>query len=303
MQFAWRIFFEYQSGQIREGDALFRKLIAIYEQSPTDLRRLFLLDFLPRFAYFKGTTEHADRAIGIIESSSLPMGRFGVDSTLPYGEDCVPPIAVGMIAVVKADKKMAAEALEPLGFYRDLSFHTEAIRDAGLIAQTAGECDFAFACFEKGLVHSRKAINYLEEAWCCHDWGNALIEQANTKDKGITKEQIRGNVEKARGLLEDGLQITQRLGMAPLQDRITSLLESLALQEKKPAYPAGLTKREVEVLREMAAGKTNQEISHALSISDNTVANHAKNIMAKIGVSNRVDAALYAVKQGLARDT
>ena len=230
------------------------------------------------------------------------MGERYVDSSMPNNEDSVPPIAAGMIAVIKADRKMAAKALEPLRFYRNLSFHTEAIREAGLIAQTAEEFDFSFVCFEEGLAHSRKAINYIEEAWCCHDWAKALIEQANTKDMGITKDRTRKNLEKARGLLEDGLQITRRLGMAPLQERITSLLESMPGPGKKQAYPAGLTQREVEVLREMASGKTNQEISRALSISENTVANHAKNIMSKIDVSNRVGAALYAVKQGLARD-
>ena len=203
----------------------------------------------------------------------------------------------GMVAVLIGDKKEADKALKALRSYRDRNYQTEGMRFLGLIAQTAGDYDFAFSCFEKGLVHSREAINYLEEAWCCHDWGKALIEHANATGNHLPK-----NIEKARGLLDEGLQITRRLGMAPLQKRITTLLEGLSPTDKKQAYPAGLTKREVEVLREIAAGKTNQEISRALSISENTVANHAKNIMAKIGVSNRVDAALYAVKQGLARD-
>ena len=64
----WTIFFEYQSGQIQEGEALCRKLFEIYEQSPTANRRLLLLTFLPRFAHLRGTAEHADGAIGLLKT-------------------------------------------------------------------------------------------------------------------------------------------------------------------------------------------------------------------------------------------
>ena len=294
--FAFRAYYEYQAGYFQEGDALYSKLLEIYRQSPSGSNRRTLLGFLPYFAYFKATTEHIDKAIEIEKTHPVSEERFFADS--------FPIVSMGfaMMAVLTNEKNKAAKFLKDLTDNGKQGFSGENQRTLGLISQTAGDYDFAFSCFEKGLAHGRKAINYLEEAWCCHDWGKALIEQANARDGGISTEQARKNVEKARGLLEAGLQITRRLGMAPLQIRITSLLESVAKPGKKQAYPAGLTQREVEVLREIASGKTNQEISHALSISENTVANHAKNIMAKIGVSNRVDAALFAVKRGLARD-
>ena len=63
--------------------------------------------------------------------------------------------------------------------------------------------------------------------------------------------------------------------------------------------PDGLTPREVEVLRLIANGKSNQEIADELIISFNTVTNHVKNILGKTGCSNRTEAAAYAIPRGL----
>jgi class 3 adenylate cyclase/DNA-binding CsgD family transcriptional regulator len=65
------------------------------------------------------------------------------------------------------------------------------------------------------------------------------------------------------------------------------------------AYPGGLTKREVEVLRLIAAGRSNQQIADELVISLNTVLRHVSNIFAKTGVANRAEAATYASRHGL----
>ena len=67
-----------------------------------------------------------------------------------------------------------------------------------------------------------------------------------------------------------------------------------------PAWPAGLTGREVEVLRLIAAGHSNRAIAQALFISPNTVLHHVSSIFAKLGVANRAEAAAYAVRRGLA---
>jgi class 3 adenylate cyclase len=64
-------------------------------------------------------------------------------------------------------------------------------------------------------------------------------------------------------------------------------------------YPGGLTKRQVEVLRLIAGGRSNQEIADELVISINTVARHVSNIFNKTGVANRAEAATYASRHGL----
>ena len=60
------------------------------------------------------------------------------------------------------------------------------------------------------------------------------------------------------------------------------------------SYPAGLSKREAEVIRLLAAGSTNQQIAEDLFVSLNTVAFHLRNIFNKTGASNRTEAALFA---------
>jgi DNA-binding NarL/FixJ family response regulator len=63
--------------------------------------------------------------------------------------------------------------------------------------------------------------------------------------------------------------------------------------------PGGLTTREVEVLRLVAAGETNREIGTSLTISEHTVARHLQNIFAKLGVSSRAAATAYAYEYDL----
>jgi len=60
-----------------------------------------------------------------------------------------------------------------------------------------------------------------------------------------------------------------------------------------------LTKREVEVLREIAKGKSNKEIASTLVITEKTVKTHVSNLLAKLEVADRTQAALYAVKNKL----
>ena len=65
-------------------------------------------------------------------------------------------------------------------------------------------------------------------------------------------------------------------------------------------YPAGLSRREVEVLRLVAAGRSNTEIAVELHLSLPTVKNHVAHIRAKIGAENRAAAAAFAARHGLA---
>lgn len=62
-----------------------------------------------------------------------------------------------------------------------------------------------------------------------------------------------------------------------------------------------LTKREIEILCLVAEGLFNKEIAYKLSISEKTVKNHVSNIFKKIGVSDRTQAAVYAIKNGIVK--
>jgi NarL family two-component system response regulator LiaR len=68
---------------------------------------------------------------------------------------------------------------------------------------------------------------------------------------------------------------------------------------ERPAA-AGLTERELEVLRLIARGMSNKLIAHELVVSEKTVKTHVSNILAKLHLADRTQAALYAVREGLA---
>jgi DNA-binding CsgD family transcriptional regulator len=68
---------------------------------------------------------------------------------------------------------------------------------------------------------------------------------------------------------------------------------------RRRAGPAGLTAREVEVLRLLARGMSNKATAQHLVISPKTVANHIEHIYAKIGASSRATASLFAMQHGL----
>jgi len=65
------------------------------------------------------------------------------------------------------------------------------------------------------------------------------------------------------------------------------------------APPADLTLREIEVLRQVALGRSNKEIADALSISDETVKSHVGNLYSKLQVENRAQATVQALKRGM----
>ena len=104
-------------------------------------------------------------------------------------------------------------------------------------------------------------------------------------------------------LLNDSIAISTELGMRPLMERVMALQEQTEAQPlPAPAYPVGLTQREVEVLRLVATGKTDREIGAELFISVKTVGKHVSNILNKTGSTNRTEAATYATRRGLAAD-
>jgi DNA-binding NarL/FixJ family response regulator len=83
-----------------------------------------------------------------------------------------------------------------------------------------------------------------------------------------------------------------------------SILDEFRKTEQLPAHPdhriRELTEREEEILRHLAQGATNQEIAASLDVSEKTVRNRLSEIFSKLRLNNRTQAALYALREGIA---
>jgi NarL family two-component system response regulator LiaR len=77
-------------------------------------------------------------------------------------------------------------------------------------------------------------------------------------------------------------------------------MQDIRAQDNKETKENSLTNREIEILQQIAKGKTNQEIADELVVSERTVRTHVTNILSKLGLSNRTQAVLYALREGIA---
>jgi DNA-binding CsgD family transcriptional regulator len=118
-----------------------------------------------------------------------------------------------------------------------------------------------------------------------------------------------GAAAQAVAALRAAYDVATTLGAAPLVDDIEALARRarisldapvVSVLEESDAIRLGLTSRETEVLTLVAAGRTNREIGVELFISEKTASVHVSNILRKLGVSSRVDAAAVAQRVGAA---
>jgi DNA-binding NarL/FixJ family response regulator len=107
--------------------------------------------------------------------------------------------------------------------------------------------------------------------------------------KGCTRDELVGAIKIAA--TGENLWTREKLR------RITGALATPRLQAN---VEVPLTEREAQVLRHMAGGLTNKQIADALGISYETVKEHVQHVLGKIGVSDRTQAAVWAVRKGLA---
>lgn len=111
--------------------------------------------------------------------------------------------------------------------------------------------------------------------------------------------------------------VASELGAAPLLTHLAAMARRMRVRLGAAGTPAGqpgqtvapanqsaygLTRRERKALGQVAAGRTNREIAEALFISESTAGVHVSNILGKLGVSTRTEAARIALDQGLLDD-
>jgi DNA-binding CsgD family transcriptional regulator len=131
----------------------------------------------------------------------------------------------------------------------------------------------------------------------CTTWREleAPYEIARTRElTGLAYREL-GDEEGAQLEFEAAAETFERLGARPDATRLASVMASAS----PPDAHGPLTGREVEVLRLIAAGKTNREIAVALAISEKTVARHVSNILMKLDLPSRSAATAYAYSRNL----
>jgi predicted ATPase/DNA-binding NarL/FixJ family response regulator len=125
-----------------------------------------------------------------------------------------------------------------------------------------------------------------------------LLNQADLE----LAEHRRSGLAAARALLEEAADLSAQGGFQGLTLHLRQRLQQLSGKGTRPHLPAGLSQREVEVLRLVAQGKSNRTIAEALVISERTVINHLASVFNKTGVTNRAGATAFAIRHGLAEE-
>ncbi|WP_344285229.1 helix-turn-helix transcriptional regulator, partial [Actinomadura napierensis] len=102
--------------------------------------------------------------------------------------------------------------------------------------------------------------------------------------------------DRAGPALRRAAEVADGLRAVPLRERTGDLgrRAGISLDGERPSPGLGLTPRETEVLRLVAAGRSNREIAEALFISAKTASVHVSNILGKLGVAGRGEAAARA---------
>jgi DNA-binding CsgD family transcriptional regulator len=158
-------------------------------------------------------------------------------------------------------------------------------RYLGMTAAVLGEWDRAEEHF-----HAALALNTRLGArtWLAHTayWYARMLLDRNAGD----------DRSHARGQLGLALGLAQTIGLPGLARRAVELGADV---EPAQALPDGLSGREVEILAELARGRSNREIGRVLHISEHTAANHIRSILRKTRCANRTEAAAYALRRGL----
>jgi DNA-binding CsgD family transcriptional regulator len=140
---------------------------------------------------------------------------------------------------------------------------------------------------------ARVALPVLRQAWQAWQDLEAPYDAARARVLIAQACAVVGDEDTAALELDAARDIFFRLGAAP------DLAQLDALARTRVRSDHGLTARELEVLRLIARGRSNREIANALVISERTVARHVQNIFAKLRVSSRAAASVFAAEHDL----
>ncbi|MCX7031042.1 MAG: AAA family ATPase [Spirochaetes bacterium] len=248
--------------------------------------------YLPKMAWITGDTRRIDaaaEALGAIAPAGAPFEWVTMGRTF----------ACALIAVLRGDRD---EAKRFLDYYRPwkglrMPWNASGMASDALVAlllETLGRHEEAMCAFEDALAFCRRSGYRPELARTCRDYGEALL-----------RRDAPGDAARADDVLRDGLDAARSLAMVPTVARIEAALEeagSDGASRRIREHPAGLSFREIEIIRLVTRGLTNAEIGGKLFISPHTVARHVQNTLEKTGMANRTELTAFAFRNGLMAD-
>ncbi|RPI11060.1 MAG: LuxR family transcriptional regulator, partial [Actinobacteria bacterium] len=220
-------------------------------------------------------------AEGKVDAAAAAIRRLLDESLDPVMRGALLPAAVEvLLAVGDVDgTRHANEELSALA------------RNSGF-ALLEANADYAAGILLLAESDARAALTSLRRARSAWHHLGLPYESARARVQIAIACRALGDDEAARVELDAAAATFEELDAQPDLARTASLL---AVSER----PTVLTDRETEVLRLVATGKTNRDISAALVISEHTVARHVQNIFTKLGVSSRSAATAYAYEHHL----
>ena len=168
-----------------------------------------------------------------------------------------------------------------------------------LVDRILGELAFDAGDLNAAGVHLSEAEAIATREQLRPELGRILLDQAELARVDGRPEAI----DRAREILGRARTTFQDLEMAPGVLQAERRLAELGRDGPRPprrTYVAGLSEREVVVLRLVASGMSNREIASELALSENTVAKHLTSIFNKTGLDNRAAATAFAIRSGLA---
>jgi ATP/maltotriose-dependent transcriptional regulator MalT len=238
------------------------------------------------------------------------------DHAVSYGHDPQPSLALLWLARGRTDAAVAAirrvlsETGDPVHRVQHLAAATEVLLAAGAVDEASRAADelaetaerfgvpalIARAAHARGVValaesQPARAVPILRRA--AQVWSRLDAPYECARSRLLVGRALRdlGDEESALAELSAACRVFDEVGARPDAREVRGLIT--------PSYPAGLTGREVEVLRLVASGRSNPDIAAELFLSEKTVARHLSNIFTKLDVRSRTAAAAFAFEHHL----
>jgi DNA-binding CsgD family transcriptional regulator len=246
-------------------------------------------------------TEQAVAALAAVDSG-MRLLEFARAGAWAFG-------ALGASARAVGDQTELARAREALTALQALAeARREALAPAGRLAEVVDLDMDEIEAWRHRLEGTDTAARWheLAEGWSGlgrpYRVAQARWHEAEAAEAAGDRDDAVATLRAAHDIAA-GLRATPLLGhLDTMARRLRVRLGGATAAAATPERAYGLTRRELEVLAEVAAGRTNREIAESLFISESTAGVHVSHILGKLGVSTRTEAARVALDQGLVAD-